>query len=172
MPDSDGKKRPEGKSVSERSLTPVPNDGPARRSNSGTVGTVLGEDSIFQGGKIISKGTLRIDGTVEGEIVAEESVVVGPTGLVKANIKARSVAVSGKVHGNIEALERLELQPTSEVCGDVVTAAGALIIEGGAKLEGKCIMGMPEGSPRPLPAEATPRPKAPEKGAKPAEQAS
>ena len=113
----------------------------ARRGNSSGVGTVLGEDTVFKGGKIISEGTLRIDGCVEGEIEAHDSVMVGPTGVVKANIKARTVAVSGKVFGNIQASERLELQPTSEVHGDVATAAGALIIEGGAKLEGRCIMG-------------------------------
>lgn len=118
-----------------------------RRMNSGGVETVLGEDTVFLGGKIVSKGTLRIDGYVEAEIQVEDSVVVGPNATVKANITARNVAISGKVFGNIVAHERLELQPTSEVYGDVQMAAGALIIEGGAKLEGKCVMGLTEKPP-------------------------
>jgi len=120
---------------------------PARRLNSGGVETVIGEDTSIVGGKIISKGTLRIDGRVEGEVQAEEAVVVGPTGTVKSNITARNVAISGKVFGNILAHERLEIQPTGEVHGDVRTAAGALMVESGAKLEGKCIMGLGEKTP-------------------------
>jgi len=132
------------KAAAERPVSLARAEVPPKRTGGGAVGTVLGEDTVFKGGKIVSKGTLRIDGSVEGEIIAEDSVVVGPTGTVKANITARSVAVSGKVFGNIIARERLELQPTSEVHGDVQTAAGALIIEGGAKLEGRCIMGISE----------------------------
>ena len=115
-----------------------------RRLNSGTVETVIGEDTFIVGVKIVSKGTLLIDVLVEGEIQAEEAVVVGPTGTVKANITARTVAISGKVYGNIIASERLEIQPTGEVHGDLQTAAGALMVESGAKIEGKCLMGLDE----------------------------
>jgi cytoskeletal protein CcmA (bactofilin family) len=113
-----------------------------RRPNSGSMGSVLGEDTVLLGGKIVSKGTLRVDGRLEAEIEAEDSIIVGPSGVVKANISARSVAISGKVYGNITAHERLELQPTSEVFGDIQAAPGALIVEGGAKFEGKCTMGL------------------------------
>jgi len=133
----------EDRAVSERPATPARGEAVARRVND-LGGTVIGEDTIFQGGKIVSKGTLRIDGQVEGEIVAEDRIIIGPTGCVRANLAARHVAVSGKVFGNIVAFERLELQPTSEVHGDVQTSAGALIIEGGARLDGKCIMSDPE----------------------------
>lgn len=133
----------ESKGATDRSATPSARaESPPRRPNSRGVETVLGADSVIVGGKIISKGTMRIDGRIEAEIEAEDTIVVGTNGVVKANIKARNIAVSGKVLGNIIALERLELQPTSEVLGDVKTAPGALIIEGGAKLEGRCIMGL------------------------------
>jgi cytoskeletal protein CcmA (bactofilin family) len=140
----------EKRASAERGPGAARNDTPARRVNSGAVETVLGQDSVFKGGKIVSKGTLRIDGQIEAEIEAEDSIVVGPTGVVRANITARSVAISGKVYGNINAQERLELQPTCEVHGDLQTATGALIVEGGAKLEGRCTMGLGEkqaGSP-------------------------
>ena len=144
------------------------NEAPVRRTSA--VESIIGEDTSFQGGKILSKGMLRIDGRVESEIMAEDAVVVGQSGAVKGNITARAVAISGKVFGNVIAHERLEIQPTGEVHGDVHTAAGALIIDGGAKLEGKCIMGLTERVPaaaahaqaatteRRVPVEANPRP--------------
>jgi len=150
--------RMEKKASADRGPTPPRGETAQRRINSGSVETILGEDTVFLGGKIVAKGTLRIDGHVEAEIQAENSVVVGPNGTVKANITARNVAISGKVFGNIVAHERLELQPTSEVHGDVQTAAGALIIEGGAKLEGKCIMGLAEKPAEPAVREQPPRP--------------
>ena len=137
--------RVEKKPVSDRpQAPPTRTESVLRRPNSGGVETVIGEDTTILAGKLISKGTLRIDGRVEGEVQAEEAVVVGPSGTVKANIVARSVAVSGKVWGNVVAHERLEIQPTGEVHGDVQTSAGALMVEAGAKLEGRCIMGLDE----------------------------
>lgn len=142
---ADQEKKPmENKGAATRSTSQPRREEPPRRSNAGGVATVLGEDSVIVGGKIISKGTMRVDGRIEAEVEAEDTIVVGPNGIVKADIKARCVAVSGKVLGNITATERLELQPTSEVLGDIKTAPGALIIEGGAKLEGRCLMGLSE----------------------------
>jgi cytoskeletal protein CcmA (bactofilin family) len=140
--------RVESKPMLEKAIASKSVDSAARRPG-GAGGTVVGEDTVFQGGRLVSKGTLRIDGTIEGEVLAEDSIVVGPTGIVRGNLAARHVAVSGKVFGNVVAYERLELQPSSEVHGDVQTAAGALIIEGGAKLDGKCIMAEPEDMPKP-----------------------
>jgi cytoskeletal protein CcmA (bactofilin family) len=168
LPAGTGGQLGEKTSVSDRTPTPPRADAVLRRAGSGTVETVIGEDTTIVGGKIVSKGTLRIDGRVEGEVQAEEAVVVGPTGTVKANIAARSVAISGKVFGNIFAHDRLEIQPTGEVHGDVQMAAGALTIENGAKLEGKCLMGLDDkgresAAPQPasverrVPVEAIPR---------------
>jgi cytoskeletal protein CcmA (bactofilin family) len=133
--------RMEKNAAGDRGAAGGRNEAP-RRANTSGMGSVLGEDTVLLGGKIVSKGTLRVDGRLEAEIEAEDSIIVGPNGIVKANVSARSVAISGKVYGNIVAHERLELQPTSEVYGDIQTAPGALIIEGGAKLEGHCTMGL------------------------------
>ena len=157
QPTSTEGQRMEKKASDDRGPTPPRGETSQRRIGTGSVETILGEDTVFLGGKIVSKGTLRIDGHVEAEIQAEDSVVVGPNGTVKANITARNVAISGKVFGNIIAHERLELQPTSEVHGDVQTGAGSLIIEGGARLEGKCIMGLTEKPGEPATVSEQPR---------------
>ncbi|MCX8035632.1 MAG: polymer-forming cytoskeletal protein [Candidatus Sumerlaeia bacterium] len=147
--------RTEKKPMSEPTSLPARPESPARRPSAGAVESIIGEDTSFIGGKIVSKGMLRIDGRVEGEILAEDAVVVGQTGAVKGPITARTVAVSGKVFGSVIAHERLEIQATGEIHGDFQTASGGLIIEGGAKIEGRCLMGIREkapdnsGAPRP-----------------------
>jgi len=148
--------RMEKKNMAEHPGTSPRTEAPVRRAVGGTMETVIGEDTFFVGGKIVSKGTLRIDGRVESEVQAEEAVVVGPTGSVKGNINARTVAISGKVLGHVNARERLEIQPTGEVYGDLATATGALIIEGGAKVEGRCVMGLGEKKPEPVAAAQAP----------------
>lgn len=112
----------------------------SNQKRNSTVGTVIGDDTKIDG-KVTSKGTLRIDGEVKGEVKAVDTIIVGPSGKVNANLEAKVITISGKVHGNISAIERLELQPTCEIKGDVQTAEGALVIESGARLEGKCSMG-------------------------------
>ena len=101
--------------------------------------TTVGDDTKFTG-KIESRGTLRIDGRVEGEVVAQDSVIVGPSGVVKANLNAASISVSGQVDGNIMATKKIELHPTAVVKGDIRTGVGSLTIEAGARIDGRCTM--------------------------------
>ena len=103
------------------------------------VTTVLGDDVLFTG-KIESRGALRIDGRVEGEIFAQDSVIVGPSGVVKANVNAASISISGQVDGSIVATKKIELHPTAVIKGDIKTAIGALTIEAGARIDGRCTM--------------------------------
>ena len=101
--------------------------------------TILGGDTTVVG-KIESRGALRIDGRVEGEVVAKDSVVVGPSGVVKADVSAASVTINGQVDGNVIASKKLELQPTAVVKGDLQTVVGALTIQAGARIDGRCTM--------------------------------
>ena len=123
-----------------KGMEPVKPDTTTPKRNS-PVGTVIGDDTTIDG-KIHSKGTLRVDGCVKGEVKADDSVIIGPTGEVEATVEAKLVTISGKVQGNITATERLELQPTCEILGDIETAEGALVIESGARIEGRCTMGL------------------------------
>lgn len=98
--------------------------------------TMIGADTHFQG-TIRTKGSLRIDGRVEGGVSAE-FVIVGETGEVQGDITAKSIVVGGKVTGNIVAAGALELQARSQVFGDIRTAQ--LNISEGAVYEGNCVM--------------------------------
>lgn len=99
--------------------------------------TIIGEDTFFQG-NIKSKGSIRIDGRLEGNIVEAAQVIVGAKGYVQGDITAQSVIIGGKVNGNVTATENIELQPGSQLLGDIHTST--LSIGEGAVFEGHCVM--------------------------------
>src|SRR5437773_10597251 len=98
--------------------------------------TVVGAESSFQG-TLRSKGSVRIDGKIEGGVSAE-GVILGERGEVQGDISARTVVIGGKVTGNVHATESLELLSKSQVFGDL--HAPQLLIAEGAVFEGSCLM--------------------------------
>jgi cytoskeletal protein CcmA (bactofilin family) len=87
-------------------------------------------------GRIGSTQDLRIDGRVEGTIhLPQHELVLGAGAEVNATIHAKSVLVGGTVVGDVVATERLQIQATGSVQGDV-TAARLLMFDG-AVLHGK-----------------------------------
>ncbi|SHH18022.1 protein CcmA, bactofilin family [Thermosyntropha lipolytica DSM 11003] len=85
-------------------------------------------------GEIHTKGSLRLDGRVEGQIKAEGDVVLGEKGWVKGEIKAKNIIIAGNIEGNVHAENRLEIAPSGQVHGDV--ACDILVIEEGGILNG------------------------------------
>ena len=107
-------------------------------------GTFINGDTVIEG-KIMAQGELCIDGTFKGDLISSGRVVVGTAGKVEGTVESKSLVLSGKVTGNLHILERLELLSTGELVGDLQTQPGALIIEKGARFEGRCAMGVSEG---------------------------
>ncbi len=86
-------------------------------------------------GEISGSEALYIDGRIEGKITMPESrVTVGRNGKVDASISAREVVVMGKVTGNIECSDRVDIRSEGSVTGDVSTAR--ISVEDGAVLKG------------------------------------
>jgi cytoskeletal protein CcmA (bactofilin family) len=94
-------------------------------------------------GKLYFDGPARIDGEVDGEITAKDSLIVGETAIITAQIKAASIVVAGKVSGDITGSQRIEIRPSARVAGNL--AAPILVIQEGALFEGHCSM-QPEGT--------------------------
>jgi cytoskeletal protein CcmA (bactofilin family) len=94
-------------------------------------------------GKVSFEGPARIDGEVDGEISAKDSVAIGESAVVTAQIKAASVMVAGKVSGDIVATQRIEIRPSAKVVGNLT--APVLVVHEGALFEGHCSM-QPEGA--------------------------
>src|SRR5690242_8553550 len=75
--------------------------------------------SVAIKGELSGSEDLYIDGHVEGNIeLPGSNLMVGPNGRVRAGIRARGVIIEGKVDGDIEATERVELRKTAVLMGD------------------------------------------------------
>jgi cytoskeletal protein CcmA (bactofilin family) len=103
----------------------------------GRVDTIIGADASLRG-SYKSKHSIRVDGEIYGNVVSEDGIIIGPKGLIRGNISAKTVVVGGRVKGNITAYQRLEFQATARVEGDLSTPS--LIIDEGAQFEGNCQM--------------------------------
>ncbi|MDR7868760.1 MAG: polymer-forming cytoskeletal protein [Sporomusaceae bacterium] len=99
--------------------------------------TIIGPATQIKG-NISAGGTIRVDGQAEGEINAKGDIIVGETGIVRAQIKGRSATVAGTVHGNVDVTDKLELTSSAKLYGDIKT--GVLIIGEGAIFKGACEM--------------------------------
>jgi cytoskeletal protein CcmA (bactofilin family) len=129
--------------------TPMP---PADASGASGLSAFIDQGSEFEG-KLSFKDTVRIDGRFLGEITSENTLVVGESGDVMAQIKSQTVIVSGAVTGNIHATRKLVLHKTARVEGDVETAS--LVMEDGAWFQGRLSMlssRQKPGSAKPAPA--------------------
>lgn len=96
----------------------------------------IGNNSHFQG-DIDTKGTLRIDGTMDGNVNADW-VILGEKAFLKGNIAARGIIVGGKVEGDLKAKEVVEMKSRGTVSGDIMTNKLS-IVEGGV-FNGKAVM--------------------------------
>jgi cytoskeletal protein CcmA (bactofilin family) len=86
-------------------------------------------------GEITGSEALYIDGRIEGKIIMPESrVTIGRNGKVDASIQAREVVVMGKVTGNIDCSDRVDIRAEGSVAGDISTVR--ISVEDGAALKG------------------------------------
>jgi cytoskeletal protein CcmA (bactofilin family) len=98
------------------------------------VSSYVGQGDSFHGDFQLT-GALRVDGTVSGTVRSTSQVIIGPTGHVKTNVEADSVICSGRVDGNIYALDFVHLLKNARVMGDIVAAN--LIVDEGVIFEGR-----------------------------------
>jgi cytoskeletal protein CcmA (bactofilin family) len=110
---------------------------PAKPSRSREYTSHINEGTEIEG-KVTFAGTVLLNGRVRGEIVSNDTLVVGEKAVINATIRSGIVEVSGEVVGNITATERIELHPNCRVYGDI--EAPVVTIDEGALLEGQCRM--------------------------------
>jgi cytoskeletal protein CcmA (bactofilin family) len=92
--------------------------------------------SVMIKGEVSGSEDLYLDGCVHGSIELHgHNIIIGPNGQVQANINAKGVCVHGKLDGDVQASERVELRKTAVMVGDIATQR--VVIEDGAYLNGK-----------------------------------
>jgi cytoskeletal protein CcmA (bactofilin family) len=106
---------------------------PSIRGNDLT--TFIDEGSEIEG-KYTFSGTVMLNGRFRGEIISNDTLIVGENGVVNASIRAGIVMINGEVVGNVMASERVELSGSARVFGDV--EAPVVVLGEGGLLEGYC----------------------------------
>jgi len=96
--------------------------------------TILGAGCIVEG-KLVCSGPTRIDGSVSGEIVADDLMIIDKGATVIADLDVQEISVKGHVKGNIIAGKRISLASSAHIEGDIRTPS--LTIEEGALVQGK-----------------------------------
>ena len=111
--------------------------------------------SITIKGDLSGDEDLVVEGTVEGKIdLPSNQLTIGANGKVRADVSAKSVVVIGKVAGNVTGTERVQIEASGAVDGDV--RAPKLVVQEGAVLNGAVEMGQVRSAEKPAPA-AVPR---------------
>ncbi|MCB1136641.1 MAG: polymer-forming cytoskeletal protein [Chlamydiia bacterium] len=99
--------------------SPLPTKKPEPTQQEDTPETTLGPGVSFKG-ELSFQRLLRIDGNFEGELLSEGKLIVGPTGIVKSNIRMREAVIDGRIEGNLHVKERLELRGNACIYGDII----------------------------------------------------
>jgi len=100
--------------------------------------TVIGE-SILINGSLQGDEDLTVRGRVEGTVTLTRTLVVEPTGVVKAEVQVKNCIIAGVVIGNVTASESVEITKEGRMVGDI--AAPRVIIVDGASFKGRVDMG-------------------------------
>lgn len=100
---------------------------------------IIGHKSGVKG-EISSSGTVRVDGSFEGNIVAE-SLIIGESGCVIGDITVKSGIIGGKMTGNIRANDCVEVRHSGVVYGDIYSVR--IVMAEGAKFDGHSYMQRP-----------------------------
>ena len=106
------------------------------KKNDAEIKAYMGEDTIFNG-LLNFTGTVRIDGKFEGQVITEDTLIIGETGHLTAEISAGTVICMGYVEGTVMA-QKVEIHSTSKVVGSIKSPA--LHIELGGVFDGTCDM--------------------------------
>ncbi len=113
--------------------------------------TLIGRGARFEG-TLTGSADMLIEGQFAGAVDATGRLVVAEQGKVEANLHAKVVVIAGSVTGNVSADERIELQPSATLTGNIT--APRIQIQEGATFEGEVRMAAPEKKATAGPAEA------------------
>jgi cytoskeletal protein CcmA (bactofilin family) len=101
------------------------------------VESLIGEHTSFEG-TLKTEGSVRLLGSIQGEIESKNTIIVEEKARVTARLTAAQVTVAGQVDGQIYCEGRVEIRPTGRVTGEI--NAGALIVQEGAYFDGNSKM--------------------------------
>ncbi|APR99614.1 bactofilin family protein [Pajaroellobacter abortibovis] len=100
--------------------------------------TLLGHGTQFEG-KLFFEGNVRINGIFKGEIMSNDTLIIGENAEVHAEIEVATVIIQGGVvYGNIQAKNTLEIHAPGKLLGNIHSPS--ILIERGVEFQGSCRM--------------------------------
>jgi len=108
--------------------------------------SLIGPTVVIKGTITDANDMLTIKGTVEGEVEHDETLLIGEQGSLNAEIKAKNVVVKGRVNGNIHGEDRVRIETSGQVVGDIF--AKRFSVEEGALMKGRVMMSSNAAPPR------------------------
>jgi cytoskeletal protein CcmA (bactofilin family) len=107
------------------------------KQSSEKIDVFLNRDSAFEG-KMTFEGVFRLDGKVVGEIFDSGTLILGETAIVRGTLGVNALILDGRVEGEVNAKERVEIHSKGKIYGTIV--APILVIQDGGIFEGDCKM--------------------------------
>lgn len=112
-------------------FTKPPNEMPSRpeTQHADATASVIGSGMRIIG-DVETSGVVKIDGTIEGSVRGARQVVLGRSGVIQGDVSAQEAVLGGRVIGSVSATDRVEVQSTSRIEGDIQTKS-IVVVEGG-----------------------------------------
>jgi cytoskeletal protein CcmA (bactofilin family) len=111
-------------------------EGAATKSDA--IENIIGRSCLIRG-DLSSEGAFRIDGTIEGSVDSQASIVLGETGVIRGGVRGTDVVIAGTVQGDVICAGHLEILARGKIEGDI--AAKSMRIETGGIFCGTSRMG-------------------------------
>jgi cytoskeletal protein CcmA (bactofilin family) len=106
---------------------------PSRRPSGQQSLSIVAADLVVTG-DLQADGVIRIEGRVAGNVASGIQILLSEGSVVEGDLRTREAVLGGEVHGNVIASERVEVQPTAAVHGDIITPR--LLIQEGGRVNG------------------------------------
>ena len=126
----------------------------------GTISTLLGRDTVIDGALTFNE-TIRVDGHVKGKLISPKgTVIIGENAIIEADVQVGVAIIRGKVHGRVDAGQRIEIYAPAHVNGDI--CAPTVTIDSGVVFNGNCNMQTAPNGSKSKAATQTTEPKSPQ----------
>ena len=107
------------------------------KKEDGQIKAYMGQDTVFNG-TLNFNGTVRVDGKFEGQVFTDDTLIIGETGQIIAEVTAGTIICMGRIEGTLMATKKVEIHANSRVIGSIKSPA--LYVELGGVLDGTCDM--------------------------------
>ncbi len=101
--------------------------------------TVIGAGTTINGDIVADSAIMRVDGQVNGAVSTKGDLVVGSSGVINGNVTASSVNLAGRIFGNVDANNKVEIEAKGQIVGDITAKLMAMdetaVIKGNVNME-------------------------------------